>query len=196
MVLFENFLYQVIDSCYPKNVTQEDFMNGKHEKSFQFQNLARTINEQGKKNHLKDYLDKIKNEFDLPHQKLFIDDRLNVGSKKSISLKVKIKKEELPRGVIKVYWLLISISVLAPVYDVWIGSRLYLADGVFDNVIEEEMQEYKEYAIQSLERSGLIFVSKELKEKILPEQSSLFIKKGEFTVLNALFFDSYDELIY
>lgn len=118
---FEKFFSQY----YPKINPEWDSWSLNYQGSEQFKRINQILRDDSRRQQLVKFLEKRSRSFAFPFLSKNIDDRLNLGYKKSISLVFVMGETEKEGSFRSVEYLTVSVSMLEPLMCLWTGFKKF-----------------------------------------------------------------------
>lgn len=186
---------KLLSKYYPKIKPEWDSWSLDYQNSEQFKRINHILHDDSRRQQLIDFLAKKSQSFPVSCLSKKIDDRLNLGYKKSISLVFVMGETENEQGIIRLEYLTVSVSMLEPFLCLWAGFKEFGPERT-SRVYPLNEPIYMDTARRVFSKQQFELLSLDQMET---EYSGYFNYEESFdplTVREAFFFDSYDVLLF
>lgn len=186
---------KLLSQYYPKINPEWDSWSLNYQSSEQFNRINQILHDDFRRQQLIEFLEKRSYSLTIPFLSKNIDDRLNLGYKKSISLVIVIGETENKECFRRVEYLTVSISMLEPFMCLWTGIKEFGPEKT-SKVYPLNQSIYLDEARKAFSNQQFELLSLEEMET---EYSGYFNYEENLealTVREAFFFDSYEVLLF
>lgn len=179
----------------PEKNHQWDSWSSNYQSSEQFKRINQILHNDSLRQKLIKFLEKKNRYFPIPCLSKKIDDRLNLGYKKSISLVFVIGEIEKGECLRRVEYLTVNVSMLEPFMCLWTGFKEF-GPGKTSKVYPLNQSNYLEEARKAFSEAQFEVLSLDEMETEFSGYFNYQENLEVLTVREAFFFDSYEVLLF
>jgi hypothetical protein len=185
----------LLSQFYPRIKPQWDSWSLNYQSSEQFKRINQVLHDDSRRKQLIEFLETRSRSFAIPCLSKKIDDRLNLGYKKSISLVFVIGETENKECFRRVEYLTVSVSMLEPFMCLWTGFKEFGSEKT-SKVYTVNQSKYMDEAKKAFSEVQFELLSLDEMETAYSGYFNYEENLEALTVREAFFFDSYDVLLF